>query len=64
MSEKNETIVNISRSSESTYGKKITTEWKEKNIQTQKQKTNQQTKNPQHFFLKGRYSFRVIQTGK
>lgn len=50
MSEKNETIVNISRFSESTYGKKITTEWKEKNIQTQKQKTNQQTKNPQHFF--------------
>lgn len=50
MSEKNETIVNISRSSESTYGKKITTEWKEKNIQTQNEKKNQQTKNPQHFF--------------
>lgn len=63
MSEKNETIVNISRSSESTHGKKITTEWKEKNIQTQKQKTNQQTKT-HDIFLKGRYYFRVIQTGK
>lgn len=63
ISEKNETTVNISRSSESTHGKE-NHDWVEgKNIQKQKQKTNQQTKKPQHF-LKGRYYFRVIQTGK
>lgn len=50
MSEKNETIVNISRSSESTYGKKITTEWKEKKYTDAKTKNKPTNKKPTRFF--------------